>query len=260
MRALWSGTINFGLVNIPVKLFSGSKSNTLNLDMLRRGDLCPVSYKKVCRADGKEIPYEDVVKGYEYEEGDYVILEKEDFENANVEKTKSLEILDFVKQDEIDSIFYEKPYYLEPEKNGTRAYALLREALKKSKKVAVASFVIRSREHIGVIKPYGKLLLLNQLRYHDEIRETEELKLPEAKSIKEKEIKMALSLIEEMTSKFTPEDYEDTYIEDLKKIIEAKAKGKRPKKKGKEPKPTKVIDMMDLLKKSIDSKKKKSAA
>jgi DNA end-binding protein Ku len=260
MRALWSGTINFGLVNIPVKLFSGSKSNTLNLDMLRRGDLCPVSYKKVCRADGKEIPYEDVVKGYEYEEGDYVILEKEDFENANVEKTKSLEILDFVKEDEIDSIFYEKPYYLEPEKNGTRAYALLREALKKSKKVAVASFVIRSREHIGVIKPYGKLLLLNQLRYHDEIRETEELKLPEAKSIKEKEIKMALSLIEEMTSKFTPEDYEDTYIEDLKKIIEAKAKGKRPKKKGKEPKPTKVIDMMDLLKKSIDRKKKKSAA
>lgn len=259
MRAIWSGTVSFGLVNIPVKLYSGSESHSLDLDMLRRGDLCPVKYARVCRADGKEIPYDDIVKGYEYEEGDYVILEKEDFEKANVEKTQAIEITDFVMEDEVDKIFFEKPYYLEPDKAGSKPYALLREALKKSKKVGIATFVIRNREHIAVLKPYGKLLLLNQLRYHDEIRETSELKLPDEKNIKEKELKMALSLIDEMTGKFKPEEYEDTYIEDLKKIIEAKAKGKKPKVKGKKKEATKVLDMMDLLKKSINQKKKTAA-
>ena len=260
MKVIWSGSVSFGLVTIPVKLYSGSQSNTLDLDMLRRGDLCPVKYSRVCRDDGKEIPWEDIVKGYEFKDGDYVVLDKEDFEKANVEKTKTIDVLDFVKESEIDTLFYEKPYYLEPEKAGVKPYALLREALKKSKKVGIGNVVIRNREHIGVIKPYGSLLVFNQLRYHDEIRDHKDLNLPESKMVKEKELNMAIELIDKSTSKFKPGDYEDTYIEDLKKIIEAKAKGKKPKAKGKEPKQAKVIDMMTLLKKSLDQKKKKSAA
>lgn len=255
MRAIWSGTISFGLVTIPVRLFSGSESHSLDLDMLRKDDLCPVKYARVCRSDGKEIPYEDIVKGYEYSEGDYVVLEKEDFEKANVKKTKTIDIQDFVMESEVDTIFYEKPYYLEPDKGGDKPYALLREALKKTKKIGIASFVLRNREHIAVIKPYGNLILLNQLRYHDEIRDTGELNLPEAKLVKDKELKMAMSLIDQTTAKFKPEEYEDTYIEDLKKIIEAKAKGKKPKVKGKAPKKTNVVDMMTLLKKSLEEKK-----
>lgn len=259
MRAIWSGAISFGLVNIPVKLFSGTGSHSLDLDMLRKDDLCPISFKRVCRADGEEVPWNDIVKGYEYKDGDYVVLNNEDFEKANVQKTKTIDILDFVDEKEVDSIFYEKPYYLEPAKTGTKPYALLREALKKSKKVGIASYVIRNREHIAVVKPYGKLLLLNQLRYHDEIRETKELDLPKEDIVNDKELKMALTLIEQLTTKFNPESYSDTYIEDLKKIIEAKAKGKKPKAKGKEPKETKVYDMMELLKKSLKEKKKSAA-
>ncbi len=255
MRAIWSGTISFGLVTIPVRLFSGSQSNSLDLDMLRKDDLCPVKYARVCRSDGKEIPYEDIVKGYEYREGDYVVLEPEDFEKANVRKTKTIDIQDFVMESEVDTIFFQKPYYLEPDKGGDKPYALLREALKKSKKVGIANFVMRNHEHIAVLKPYGKLLLLNQLRYHDEIRNTDELNLPESKLVNDKELKMAISLIDQTTAKFKPEEYEDTYIEDLKKIIEAKAKGKKPKVKGKEPKKSNVVDMMTLLKKSLEEKK-----
>ncbi len=260
MRAIWSGTINFGLVTIPVKLYSGSQNNTLDLDMLRKGDLCPVKYSRVCRNDGKEIPWKDIVKGYEYREGDYVILDKEDFEKANVEKTNTIDIQDFVKESEIDTIFFEKPYYLEPDKNGIKPYALLRQALKKTKLVGIGNVVIRNREHIGVVKPYGKLLIFNQLRYHDEIREYKNLKLPDSKIIKTKELNMAEQLIKQSTSKFNPDQYDDTYIEDLKKLIKAKAKGKKITKKKEEPQQAKVIDMMTLLKKSLNQKKKKSAA
>jgi DNA end-binding protein Ku len=259
MRAIWTGAISFGLVNIPVKLYSGSESHSLNFDMLRKGDHCPVQYKRVCKADGKEIPWEDIVKGIKYEDGDYVIIEKDDFEKANVKKTKTIDLIDFVKETEVNTIFYEKPYYLEPDKNGEKPYALLREALRKSKKVGIASFVLRNREHIAVVKPHDQALLLNQLRYHDEIRSVEELSLPGSEIIKENEIKLALSLIDQLTSKFNPENYSDTYIEDLKKIIEAKAKGRKPKAKGKAPQPTNVIDMMDLLKKSLKEKKKTAA-
>lgn len=260
MRSIWSGSINFGLVNIPIKLYSGSESHDLDLDMLRRGDLCPVKFSRVCREDGKEIPYENIVKGYEYKEGDYVVLEKEDFEKANVEKTNSIEITDFVNESEVDSIFFEKPYYIEPGKGGTKSYALLREALKKTKKVGVASFVLRNREHLVLVKPYGNMLLLNQLRYYDEIRDSKDLKLPAKKDIKKKELDLAVTLIDQLSTKFKPEDYEDTYIEDLKKIIEAKSKGKKPKAKGtKKKESAEIVDMMTLLKKSLKEKKKSAA-
>ena len=259
MHAIWSGSVSFGLVNIPVKLFSGSQSNNLDLDMLRKSDLCPVKYIRVCKKDGKEIPYNEIVKGYEYSDDHYVVLTDEDFENANVEKTHTIVILDFVSEDDIDLRYFEKPYYLEPDKSGARSYALLREALKKSKLVGVANYVLRNRGNIGVLKPYGNGIVLNQLRYQDEVRDMEELNLPEVKNIKDQEIDLALTLIEKLSGKFDPSKYKDTYIEDLKKTINTKAKGRKPRTKGKEPQPTKIIDIMELLKKSINQKKKRAA-
>ena len=259
MRAIWSGSISFGLVNIPIKLYTGTQSHTLDLDLLRRKDLCPIRYSRVCASDGKEVPWEDIVRGYEYADGEYVVLEKEDFEKANVEKTHTIDIVSFVREDEIDSIYYDKPYYLEPQKSGIKAYALLREALKKTGMVGIGNFVMRNREHIAVIKPYEDLIILNQLRYQDEIRNQKDLKLPESE-VSDKEIKMAEKLIKQLTAKFKPEQFTDTYINDLKEIIEAKAKGKELKK----PKTItaergKVADIMTLLKKSLEDSKKKAA-
>ncbi len=254
MKALWKGAISFGLVNIPVRMFSASQTHNLDLDMLRKGDLCEVRFKKVCKDDGKEIPYENIVKGYKYTDGDYIMLTNKDFESANVEKTNTIEIIHFVDEKEIDSIYFEKPYYLEPDKTGAKPYALLREAIKKSKKVGVARFVIKSREHIGVIKPSNDLIILNQLRYQDEIRSHKGIETPSAKSVTAKEIDMANALIKQLSYKFNPKEYKDTYIEELRKIIDQKTKGEKVKRVGKTPKPTNVKNLMTLLKKSMDKK------
>lgn len=254
MRAIWSGSISFGLVNIPVKLFSGIERHRLDFDLLRRDDLCPIEYKRICRADGKEVPWEDIVKGFEYQDGDYVVLEKKDFEQASAEKSHSFEINEFVKEDEIDTIFYDSPYYLEPGKDGKKAYALLREALKEKKMVGVGKFVMRNRENLAILKPYGDLLLLNKLRYTTDIRNYETLTLPDSASVKKKELDMAKKLIDQLTDHFKPKDYKDSYIADLKKLIEVKAKGRKFKPSNKEVKTDKVTDIMDLLKKSLKSK------
>lgn len=255
MRALWSGSISFGLVNIPVKLYSGSESHGLDLDMLRRKDLSPIRYARIAKVDGKEVPWEEIVKGYEYEDGDYVILDPEDFEKANVEKTNTIDIESFTEETEIDTIYYDKPYYLEPQKGSLKAYALLRKALKQSGMVGIGTFVLRNREHIGVIKSYEDLLVLNQLRYHDEIRDHSTLKLPEENLVQEEEMKIAQKLIKQLTKKFKPEKYKDTYIVDLKKVIEAKAKGKELKRPKKVEEKGEVADLMSLLKKSLKDKK-----
>ncbi|SNB45168.1 Ku protein [Geobacter sp. DSM 9736] len=259
MRAIWSGSINFGLVNIPVKLFSGSESNTLDLDMLRKSDLCPVRYMKVCKYDGQEIPNAEIVKGYEYSDGRYVVLTDQDFESANVEKTHTIDILDFVEEQEIDSRFFEKPYYLEPVKTGMKPYALLREALRQSKKVGIASYVLRNRGNIGVIKTVGEAIVLNQMRYQEEVRGYEVLNLPSSDNVRKQEVDLALMLIDQYTSKFDPSKYKDTYVEDLKKVIEAKAQGMETKPAGKEPRPAKVVDMMTLLKESLKKQKPRAA-
>lgn len=255
MRAIWSGSVSFGLVNIPVKLYSATNSKTLELDMLHKKDLSPIRYAKVCRKDGHEIPYEEIVKGYEYEDGDYIVLSNEDFEKANVRKTKTIDIVDFAKEQEIDPIFFEKPYYLEPEKGAAKAYILLREALKKSKKVGIAKFVIRNREHLGIVKPEGDILVLNQMRFQEEIRRPE-LKIPK-EDVSEKEISMALAFIDQLTEPFKPDEYKDTYMEELKKLIEEKSRGKTPKPKGALPKPTEVDDLMAALKKSLEREKQR---
>lgn len=259
MRAMWSGSISFGLVNIPVKLFSGSESNTLDLDMLRKSDLCPIKYLRVCKRDNQEVPYEEIVKGYEYTDGEYIVLTDKDFENASLEKTHLIDIMDFIDEDEIDTRYFQKPYYLEPDKSGSKAYALLREALKRSGKVGVANYVLRNRGSLGILKPLDDLLILNEIRYQSEVREAVELKLPGKENLREQEIALALTLIDQLTVKFDPAKYRDQYIEDLKRIIEEKGHGQKPRPQAKEPQPTKVTDMMALLKESLKQKRKEAA-
>lgn len=258
MRAMWSGSISFGLVNIPVKLYSGSESNSLDLDMLRKSDLCPIKYLRVCKTDNKEVPYEEIVKGYEYSDGEYIVLTDKDFENASLEKTHLIDIIDFIDESEIDTRYFEKPYYLEPDKSGPKAYALLREALKRSGKVGVASYVLRNRGSLGILRPLDNLLVLNQIRYSEEVRDASDLKLPGNENVREQEVSLALSLIDQLTVKFDPAKYKDQYIDDLKRLIEEKAQGKEPKP-AKAPPPPKVADMMALLKESLKQKRKEAA-
>ena len=260
MRALWTGSLSFGLINIPIRLYSATQDNSLNFDMLHKKDLSPIRYARICKLDGKEIPYQDIVKGYQYEKGDYVVLVEEDFNRANLKKTKLIEIVNFVEEKEIDPIFYEKPYYLEPGKGAEKAYVLLRESLKKSKKVAIGRFVFHHREHIAAIKPYENILMLDQLRFDSEIKKAVDLQIPENIKTTKQEIEMALLLIEKLTTHFHPEKYHDTYIEALQQIIKEKAKGKKPRaRKNEKVKETSAKNIVQLLKKSLETHYRKTA-
>jgi DNA end-binding protein Ku len=255
MRAMWTGAISFGLINIPVKLFSAVQSSSLDLDMLDSRDHSNIKFKRVNEKTGREVPYENIVKGYLVDD-EYVILEKEDFEAADAVKSKTIEIINFVKQTEIDSIYYEQPYYLEPEKSGQKAYALLRDALAASGKVGVTTFVLRNKEALAILKPYGKVIMLNRLRFEEEIRDTGELNVPAAKS-NAKEQAMAAKLIDQLTEKFSIAKYKDTYTQKLLKTIKDKAKGKSPKKVHKmKVVHTKSDDLMEMLKASLQGRKK----
>lgn len=252
MRPIWSGALSFGLINIPVRLYSGTQEHAINFDMLHKTDLSPIRFAKMCKEEGQEVPYKDIVKGYEYQKGEYVVVTEEDFEKVNVKKTKTIEIHLFTYEREIDSIFFEKPYFLEPDKGAAKAYALLKEALERSEKVAVVTFVLRNREHLGLVKPYKNGIILNQLRYASEIRDISGLELPDTAKLSAKELDMAVKLIDELTQAFNPEAYHDTYVEELRKMIEEKAQGKKPKKRGEEPAVTPVKDLMAKLKASLE--------
>lgn len=258
MRAIWTGAISFGLINIPVRLFSAVQSSSLNLDMLDAKDHSNIRFKRVNEKTGKEVPYENIVKGYKVDD-EYVVLEKEDFEAADALKTKTIEIINFVKQAEIDSIYYEQPYYLEPEKGGQKAYSLLRDALASSGKVGVTTFVLRNKEALAIIKPYGKVIMLNRLRFEEEIRSTEDLSVPSAAKSTAKEKAMATKLIDQLTEKFSIAKYKDTYTAKLLKTIKDKAKGKHTKKVHKmKIVHTKSDDLMEMLKASLQGKRKAS--
>jgi DNA end-binding protein Ku len=259
MRSIWKGAISFGLIHIPVRLYVASKSRELKFKMLHKQDLSEIRYARICKTDGKEVPWEDVVKGYEVQHGDYVILTDEDFEKANLKKTKTIDILDFTDEDQIDTIYYQTPYYLEPEKGSSNAYNLLREALTRSKKVAIGNFVLRQHEHLGVIKPHGNVLILNILRYDAELISPKDLNIPREKIAPKKEVDIALKLIDQLTKPFKPSDYADTYTEEVKEIIKKKAKGHKLKaiKKGKALPAPKVHNIMALLQKSLKKQKTK---
>lgn len=224
-RAIWSGAIAFGLINIPVKLFTATQEHELAFNQLRKGDLSRIKYMRVAANDGQEVPFDDIVKGYEIEEGVYVVIEDEDIKKAAPKKTQTIEILSFANEEEIDTTYFEKPYFLAPEKNAARAYVLLREALKKSKKVAVAKFVLRTKENLAILKPEGDALILNQIRFQSELREPDNLSLPGTDAMSDKELDLALSLVNQLTETFNPAQYKDTFTAELKNIIEQKAKG-----------------------------------
>ncbi|HSW99868.1 MAG TPA: Ku protein [Patescibacteria group bacterium] len=251
MRPIWTGSISFGLVNIPVKLFSGSNPREgIDLDMLHKEDHAPIRYARICRKDGEEIPWNDIVKGYEYRDGDYIVLTKKELESIDAKKTQTIDIQQFVEESDIDIRYFEKPYYLEAVKGGEKAYALLRAALHQSKKLAVAKFVLHQREHVAVIKPFGRVLVLNQMRYPTDLREPAELQLPTDKEVTDKEIEMALKLIRQETKPFIAEDLRDTYTEELEEMIKAKTKGKKIKST-KVPEKTSAEDLMSTLKASL---------
>ena len=254
-RPIWSGSISFGLINIPVTLYSASRERELDFDMLHAKDHSPIRFARICRAEGKEVPYQDIVKGYEYRKGDYVILDDEDFKKADARKTKTIDIFEFTDADEIDPIYFEKPYYLAPEERAAKAYVLLREALKKSHKVGVAKYVLRNKETIGILKVEGDLLVLDQARYKDELR-TPKITVPKIKTTAH-EVSMALKLINELQGHFQPGKYHDSYSAELKKVIAEKAHGKTIKVKGKAPVATKVPDIMDVLRSSLEKEHKK---
>ena len=254
MRAIWKGSISFGLVNIPIALYPATRREELSFRLLRKGDLSPVNYKRVAEKDGKEVPWEQIVKGYEYEKGKYVVLRDEDFQRVDLEATQTVDIQDFVDQDEIDPMFFYKPYYLEPQKGGDKAYALLRDALQDSKKVGIAKVVIKTRQYLAGVKPEDGALVLELMHFADELADTGKLHVPEKVEVGKREMNMAKCLIDSMSSKWNPEKYRDDYREALMEVIEEKVKvgGKEIEEKPKpKKKPTKVIDLVQVLQQSL---------
>lgn len=258
MRSIWNGSISFGLVSIPIKLYSGSEDRKLDLDMLDRHDNARIRYKRVNEDTGKEVEWKDIVKGFKKDDA-YIVLEKEDFEQANLKKNKTIDIEEFINESDVADVLFKKPYFLEPQKEGGKSYNLLRDALKKTKKVGVATFVMRQKENLCLIGIYKKALVLHVIRFDDEIRDPGELKLPTTK-ISKKEVDMAISLIEQYTDTFSLEKYKDVYNEQLMKIIKAKSTGKVKKPAKYESKPTPAKDLMAQLKASLEKKKKNKAS
>jgi DNA end-binding protein Ku len=256
-RAIWSGSISFGLLNVPVKLYSAVSKQTVSFRELREGDGSRIRHKRVAETDGKEVPYEKIVKGYEYAPDQYVVLTKDELSELDPKKTRAVEIQDFVDLDDIDPIYFEQPYYLGPDKGAERAYALLVQAMKEARKVAVARFVLRNKEHLAAIRPMEDVLTLTTMRFHDEVTQPSDLDgevFEDAKPEKpeKRELEMAKQLIESLTSDFKPNSYRDEYREELLDLLERKAEGKDVvSAPSEEPKPTKAPDLMAALEESL---------
>lgn len=266
-RGLWKGAISFGLVNVPVELHSAEKrSSELDLTMLDKRDLAPVGYKRYNKSTGEDVPWAEIVKGYEYDDDKYVVLSDEDFRRANVEASRTVDIQAFVDLKDIPPLYFETPYYLAPGKRGEKAYALLRDAMKKSGKAGIATVVIRTRQYLAAVIPQDDVLLMDTLRYADEVKSPEQLGVPDSAlrhKASPKEIDMALRLIDDMAEKWQPEKFKDTYRDDLMARIKEKVKQgeteeiTEPEKGDKEPARAEVIDLMALLKKSVEKKQQK---
>ena len=258
MRAIWKGSISFGLVNIPVALYPATRREELKFRMLREKDLSPINYKRVAEKDGKEVPWDQIVKGYEYEKGKYVVLKDEDFQRVDLEATQTVDIQDFVEIEEIDPMYFYKPYYLEPQKGGDKAYVLLRDALKKSNKVGIAKVVIKTRQYLAGVKAEDGVLVLELMHFAEELADASKLKVPKKNEPGKREMDMAKSLIDSMSSKWNPDKYKDDYREALMDVIEEKVEsgGKEIEEKPKPKKtPSKVIDLVAVLQKSLEENK-----
>ena len=270
-HSLWKGAISFGLVNIPVVLTSAENRNSFDLTMLDRRDMKPVGFKRYNKETEKEVGWDDIVKGYEYEKERYVVLTEEDFKRANVEATQTVDIVAFVDAEEVAPTYFETPYYLAPDKRGDKGYALLRETLKATNKIGVASVVIRTRQYLAALIPSGDVIVLNTLRYKNELKSVKDLEVPsgnlKASGVSPREIEMAKKLVEEMTEPWKPERYRDTYHDDLMKLIDKRIKAGKtevitePEAEEDQEKPARgeVIDLMALLKRSVQAKGQSSA-
>jgi DNA end-binding protein Ku len=264
-RAIWSGSISFGLLNVPVKLYSAVSKQTVRFRELREGDGSRVKHKRVAESDGKEVPYEKIVKGYEYAPDQYVVLSRDELSELDPQRTRAIEIQDFVDLDEIDPIYFEQPYYLGPDKGAARAYALLVQAMKESRKVAIARFVLRNKEHLAAIRPMGDVLTLTTMRFHDEVTSPSDLdgevfEEEKPKKPEKRELEMAKQLIESLANDFKPNSYRDEYREELLDLLERKAAGKEViSAPTEEPKPTKAPDLMAALEESLAAVKGEEA-
>jgi DNA end-binding protein Ku len=260
MRAIWKGNISFALVSIPISLFSATRRNELSFHYLHKKDMSTVSYKRFCDTEDTEVVWEDLTRGYEYEKDKYIEITDEDLDKADVELTKTIQIQEFVREDEIDPVYFDKPYYLEPQKGGERAYALMRDALALSKKVGIAKVVMKSREHLAAVKSVGNLLTLQTMRFAHEIVDSGSLNLPSKAEISKKEMDLANTLIDSMSDTFDPNRYKDDYYEKVMSVIQMKLAGITPQVPvvaG--PGPAKVVDLMEVLKQSLSETKKAKA-
>lgn len=252
-HAIWSGAINFGLVTIPVKLQTAIRTSDLRFNFLHKKDEGRINNVRRCSVCGKEVPFSEIERGYEYEKGQYVILSDEDFDRVNPEATQSVDIVQFVDLAEINPMYFDRPYYLEPEKKGRHAYALLREALVAENKVGIARVVIRSKEHLAALKPNGEALVLELMHFADEIVAQETYDFPALEKPNPGEMKVAKMLIDTMSDKFAPEKFKDKYREEVMAMIEARASGKEaPKHKPKAATSGKVVNLMDVLQQSLE--------
>jgi DNA end-binding protein Ku len=251
-RALWKGSISFGLVNIPIELHTAVRDHRPRFRMLHAKDKSPVRFERVCIRDGHPVAWEDLVKGYEYQKGHFVVVSKEDFQAAAVEKTRTIDIIDFVKSNEVDDRFFETPYYLLPAKGGERAYALLREAIRQSERIGVAKFILRDAQHLAAVEAIDNALVLTIMRFSDELAETSTFEFPSDANIRKPELDMAKSLVNSLASEWDPTKYTDQYRENLLKIIQAKLKGKKVELEAAgEPRQAEVVDLMERLRRSL---------
>ncbi len=256
-RAIWKGSITFGLVNIPVGLYSAEKREEVSFHLLDRRNMARVRYKRVNEKNDKEVPWDETVRGYEYEEGQYVVLTDEDLRRASPEKTQTVDILDFVDLEEIDPRFFDKPYYLAPDKRGAKSYALLRETLRRTGKAGIASVVIRTKQYLAAVTVHEEVLVLEILRYGHELRDWDGLDVPKGKEgVSDRELQMAERLVEGMVSKWDPDRYKDTYVSDMMALIKQRIKSGKTEEVDetpvKRPEGAKVVDLMALLKQSVE--------
>jgi DNA end-binding protein Ku len=257
MRPIWKGQISFGLINVPIELYSAEERKDIGFKLLDSRNKAKIRYERINEETGEEVPWSDIVRAYEMDKNNYVVLDEADFQQAAVENTQTFEIEDFVPQDELDSLYFEKPYYLVPAKKAQKGYVLLREVLKESKKAAIGKVVIRTRQYLAALIPQEDMLIMNVMRFADEIRSQEGLSIPQGGckdyKISDKEFEMAVKLVDSMTVDWNPKKYHDDYRESLMKWIEKKAKKGGipfPHKEAVKPKGAEIVDFMELLKKS----------
>jgi len=252
-RPLWKGSISFGLVNIPIELHTAVRDHRPKFRMLHAKDKSPVKFERVCVRDGKPVAWEDLVKGFEYQKGHFVVMSKEDFQTAALEKTRTIDIVDFVKAEEIDDRFFETPYYLVPAKGGERAYALLRDAIRESGRIGISKFILRDSQHLAAVEVIENAIVLTVMRFADELVDVGQFDFPASDGVRKAELDMAKALVNSLAAEWDPSKYTDQYRENLMRLIQSKVKGKEVTLEPMaEPRQAEVVDLMERLRRSLE--------